>query len=125
LLLGDHRRLARYQAKLLVFQGQIHEFLIDRLLGEIETLQGGWEAAKRCLAAAQATARREELLWEVARTLEAQSKLALAQGSDDRKARARELLEPAVELYRGLRSLHQYLEHRRPHAHRSLSSGRS
>src|SRR5215472_8468878 len=80
LALGDRERLARYYPKLLAFEGQFHDLLIDRLLGQIETLQGSWAAAQAHLTAAEATARREGILWELAHTLEAAADLALAQG---------------------------------------------
>jgi DNA-binding CsgD family transcriptional regulator len=102
LLLSDQQRLARCHSKLVLFQGQWHDFLIDRLLGESETRRGDWGAAETHLAAAEATARREELIWDLARTLEAQSKLALAQGGHDCTVRARERLERALELHRSL-----------------------
>jgi DNA-binding CsgD family transcriptional regulator/tetratricopeptide (TPR) repeat protein len=107
LLLSDKQRLAGYHSKLVLFQGQFHDFLIDRLLGEIETLQGDWEAAESHLAAAEATARREELMWDLARTLEAQGELAFAQGGHDCKVRGRERLEEALELHRSLGSRSQ------------------
>ena len=102
LLLGDHERLGRYYPKLRGFHAQCHDFLIDRLLGEIETLHRDWGTAEAHLAAAEATARRAELMWDLARTLEAQSKLALARGGHDYTVRAGELLEQTVELYRSL-----------------------
>jgi DNA-binding CsgD family transcriptional regulator len=102
LLVRDEERLARYYPLLVAFAGQFHDALIDRLLGEIETLHGEWEAASAHLAAAEATARREELGWELARTLEARGNLVLAQRGQERASRARVLLEQSRTLFAGL-----------------------
>jgi DNA-binding CsgD family transcriptional regulator len=98
LLLDDQTRLARYYPQLTALEGRFADFLIDRLLGEIETWQGDWAAAQRHLAAAEAVARKEVLSWELARTLEAQANLILAQGKHPGTAGVQELLEQALEL---------------------------
>lgn len=98
LILGDQARLGRYYSYLIVLEGRFADFLVDRLLGEIETRQGDWLTAEAHLAAAEAVARREALTWELARTLEAQANLVLAQGQRAGTARAREVLEQALEL---------------------------
>src|SRR5436853_493193 len=59
--LGDHERARCLYAPLLAFRGQHYWFLVDRVLGLIATLSGKWETAARHLAAAEATAEREEL----------------------------------------------------------------
>lgn len=102
LLVGDTERLARDYPRLLAFEGQFHDALIDRLLGEIETLRGDWEAAAAHLAAAEAAARREELRWELARTLEARANLALLRGDRERVARASDLLDRSRALFLSL-----------------------
>jgi DNA-binding CsgD family transcriptional regulator len=102
LALGDRARLARYEPKLAVFRGQFHDWLVDRLLGEIATLHRDRAAARRYLEAAEATARQEELPGELARTLEAQAALALAEGGRGSAACAGELLEQAIELFQRL-----------------------
>jgi predicted ATPase/DNA-binding CsgD family transcriptional regulator len=79
LVLNDSERAARYAGALEPFSGQFHDFLIDRLLGEFELRQGMLEAAKAHLERAELLARRESLHWELARTLEAQATLELAQ----------------------------------------------
>ena len=61
LFLGDRERLERYYPKMLAFQGQFNDFIIDRLLGEIELLRGQLTSAEARLAAAEALARRESL----------------------------------------------------------------
>ncbi len=100
--LGEQARLARYYPKLADFHGQFHDWLIDRLLGETATLLGDWAAARAHLAAAEATARQEELPWELARTLEAQATLHRAEPGRGSAARARELLEQALDLFQRL-----------------------
>jgi len=99
LLLRDDARLARYYPRLAPFAGQFHDVLCDRLLGAIETLRGDWDLAGAHLAAAEATARREGLAWELARTLEARAELALAQPDQARVACAGELLEQSRALF--------------------------
>jgi DNA-binding CsgD family transcriptional regulator len=102
LTLGDRARLARYEPKLAAFRGQFHDWLVDRLLGEVATLHGEWAAARVHLEAAEATARREELPGELARTLEAQATLILAQQGRAGTAGAGELLEQALGLFQRL-----------------------
>ncbi len=121
--LGDHERLSRYYARLITFKGQFHDLLIDRLLGEIETRQEDWAAAQAHLAAAESLARREELLPELVRTLEAQADLALAPGDRTGTAQAQDRLEQAADLItklgnpsveRRLRERLRTLERRQP-----------
>jgi DNA-binding CsgD family transcriptional regulator len=100
LALGERERLTHYYTQLTAFQGQFRDFLIDRLLGEIETKQGHLSAAQVHLAAAEAVARREGLLPELARTLEAQAELLTTQGNRDHGATAQALLEQAADLCR-------------------------
>jgi DNA-binding CsgD family transcriptional regulator/tetratricopeptide (TPR) repeat protein len=100
LALGEWERLTHYYTQLTAFQGQFRDFLIDRLLGEIETKQGHLSAAQVHLAAAEAVARREGLLPELARTLEAQAELLTTQGNRDHGATAQALLEQAADLCR-------------------------
>ena len=82
LMLDDRKRLERYYPKLLPFSGQFHDMLIDRLLGQIDTARRDWTEAGTHLAAAEAMARRESMVPELARTLEARAELALALGRD-------------------------------------------
>ncbi len=99
LVLGDHERLARYYQEMLPFQGRFVDMCIDRLLGEIETLLFDWSQAQTHLRAAEVMARREDLLPEVAWTLAAQGKLALARGGRGSVAQARLLFEQAHALF--------------------------
>lgn len=96
LVIQDRQRLVHYYPRLIDFTGQFQDFLVDRLLGEIETLQGELATAQAHLVAAEATARQQNILWELARTLEAQAGLARARGASDAASRA--LLEQAVNL---------------------------
>jgi tetratricopeptide (TPR) repeat protein len=66
LALGDRERLASYYQELLPFQGRFVDVFVDRLLGEIETLLSAWSQASAHLRAAEARARREDLVPEVA-----------------------------------------------------------
>jgi DNA-binding CsgD family transcriptional regulator len=121
LMLGNQTPLRRYHARLAAFQGQFSDLLIDRLLGGIEVRQGNWAAAQTHLAAAEACARREELLPELARALEAQADLVLAQRRRIGAAHARDRLGQAIDMVqrmgnaaegRRLRERLRVLEHR-------------
>jgi DNA-binding CsgD family transcriptional regulator len=117
LWLGDHERLAAYYPRLLPFQGRGMEFLLDRVLGEIETLLGSWSQAHTHLSAAEEMARRGGIVPELARTLLAQGKLALAQGGRGSVTRARTLFKQALGLFEELgvqgeaQALREQLEH--------------
>jgi predicted ATPase/DNA-binding CsgD family transcriptional regulator len=93
LRLGDRALADRVYAHLVGAEGEFHDFLVDRLLGTIELLRGDLEAARRHLAAAEACARREQIATELARTLEAQAELALA---ERQRQTAQGLLEQAI-----------------------------
>lgn len=99
LVLGDRQRLATYYQALLPFQGRFVDVFIDRLLGEIETLLCVWSQAQTHLSEALASARREDLVPEVAWTLVAQGKLVLAHGGRGSVAEARRLFEQALALF--------------------------
>lgn len=117
LLLGDRERVADYYPRLLPFQGRSVEFLLDRMLGEMETLLGSWSQAQDHLSRAEAMARREGIVPELARTLIAQGKLALAQGGRGSVTHARTLFEQAHALFEQLgmqgeaQALREQLEH--------------
>jgi ATP/maltotriose-dependent transcriptional regulator MalT len=103
--LGDRKRAAIYYLKLLRFQGLYIDLLIDRLLGELQTLLGDWPRAQAHLSAAETIAQREGLLPEVAWTLAAKARLALAQGGRGSAARARGLFEQALDLFEQMKLL--------------------
>ena len=64
-MMGDEQRVARYYPKLVAFQELYIDFLIDRVLGEMETLLGTWSQAQDHLSRAETMARREGLIPEV------------------------------------------------------------
>jgi len=101
-MMGDEQRVARYYPKLVAFQGLYIDFLIDRLLGEMETLLGTWSQAQDHLSRAEAMARREGLVPEVAWTLRAQGRLALARGGRGSVTHARTMFEQAHDLFEQL-----------------------
>jgi len=102
LLLQDRERIARYTTMLLPYQGLFLDWLVDRILGELYTFQAAWSDAQASLGRAEATARREGLLPELALTQVAQGQLALAQGGRGSVARARRLFELALDLFQEL-----------------------
>ncbi len=119
LALGDQMRARRLYSGLLAFQGQHYLFLVDRVLGMIAALNGQWEAATMHLAAAEATARREGLQPELARTLLALADVEVRRGGRGSAKRARDLLEEALALFQEL-SMAESLRHTRKQL-RSLS----
>jgi DNA-binding CsgD family transcriptional regulator len=100
LILDDRARLFRLYPKLVAFRGREIDGLVDRLLGEIETLQGNFVAAQASLATAESVARREELKWELAHVFIAQANLALARGRRGNTAHAKGLLGEAQSIFR-------------------------
>ncbi|HYZ02969.1 MAG TPA: response regulator transcription factor, partial [Candidatus Binatia bacterium] len=96
LVLGDRARLDRHYPTLAHFEGTLPDFLVDRHLGHIEVLRGNLDRAREHLRAAEAVARREGLRMELARTLEGQADVALAQGGPGSAAAAHALLAEAV-----------------------------
>jgi DNA-binding CsgD family transcriptional regulator/tetratricopeptide (TPR) repeat protein len=102
LTLDDRKRLARYYLQLLPFRNQFHDFIIDRLLGAIETIQGNWSAAQASLAVASVVARQADFKPELAYILIAQANLELAQGEPGSAGRARTLLGEALALFQQL-----------------------
>ncbi len=93
LALDDRERLDRYYPKLLKFEGQFHDLLVDRLLGQIETLRGALDQAEEHLNAAEIMARREGIVWEIPRILMSQARLALARDGRNGTAKALQYLE--------------------------------
>jgi tetratricopeptide (TPR) repeat protein len=96
LRVGDRARAERLYPRLMRVEGQLHDFFVDRLLGQTELLRGDFEAARRHLASAEACARREQHLIELARTLEAQADLALAERQRDAIQQATSFLQQAL-----------------------------
>jgi DNA-binding CsgD family transcriptional regulator len=102
LALDDRERLARYYPQLARFRSQIHDCIIDRLLGAIETIQGNWSAAQSSLVAASALARQADFKPELAYILIAQANLKLAQGGPGSADQVRILLGEALNLFQQL-----------------------
>ncbi len=100
--LDDHERARSLYTHLLAFRGQHYWFLVDRILGLIATLCCEWETAAIHLAAAEATARREGLHPELARTLLGQANLSLDQGGQENTQRAMGLLNKALVMFEDL-----------------------
>jgi DNA-binding CsgD family transcriptional regulator len=98
LALDDRDDFAKRHADLLPFRGEFHDFLIDRLLGELELRQGEFAAARVHLDSAETMARAEGLQWDLARILEARADLALAGGQRDRRETANALLTEALAI---------------------------
>jgi predicted ATPase/DNA-binding CsgD family transcriptional regulator len=98
-LIGAGQRVAQYYTRLEPFREQFHNALVSRLLGQIETLQGNFAAARVSLDEAEATARREHVKFELAQTLVAQADLSIAKGGRGARERAREKLAEARALY--------------------------
>jgi DNA-binding CsgD family transcriptional regulator len=99
LTMQNHERVAYYYPRLLPFQRRCDVLLIDRVLGAMATLLGKWSEAKAHLSVAEEIARREGFLPELAQTLAAQGKLALAQGGRGSVTHARTLFEQAQTLF--------------------------
>jgi len=100
--LGDHEQATRLYPELLTFRGHYYWFLVDRVLGMLALHDGQWEAAARNLAAAEATAQREGLRPELARTLVGQADLEVARGGQGSITRARQRLQQALALFEEL-----------------------
>lgn len=95
--LGNFERVARYYSELKPFRGLFDCYLVDRILGEIATQMGEYDEAANYLAAALADARENELATELGNVLVAQAKLELARGGAESGARAREMLQQALQ----------------------------
>jgi DNA-binding NarL/FixJ family response regulator len=102
MILGDYERAAGLYPALLAFGGQHYWFLVDRILGILALHAGQWDAADVHLAAAEATARREGLQPELARTLSEQANLEVARGGQGSTTRARQRLQQAMALFEEL-----------------------
>ncbi len=95
--MGDYERAGRYYPQLLPLQGLYDCYLVDRVLGEIETATGDHNSAARHLKLAESTARSNQLALELANILLAQAKLAMARGGPDATLQARTLLDQAMD----------------------------
>ncbi len=97
LTLGDRERLDRNYLRLKAFEGQFHDLSIDRQLGRIETLRGDYVSAEAHLRSAEEMARREDIVWEIAKVLEARADLVLVRDGPGAKKIVVALLSEAVD----------------------------
>jgi DNA-binding CsgD family transcriptional regulator/tetratricopeptide (TPR) repeat protein len=101
MLLGDDGRLAGYYPRLLAFEGQFHDAVVDRLLAESEMRAGDFESASRHLDSAETLCRTESMAWDLAATLTSKAALlSLQPGGSATSVDA--LREEAARLYRDL-----------------------
>ena len=88
--------------KLLPFQGYYCRFLVDRILGDLAIFFGDGNAAEMHLGRAEAIARREGLLPELARTLLGRANVELALGKERNITQAEAHLREALALFEKL-----------------------
>ncbi len=104
LVLGDHDLAARIYPQLLAFRARHGDFLPERLLGELATLQRDWLLADAHLAAAETMTRASNGSpmhargSELARILVARANLELAWHGRSAHRHVRELLQEALDL---------------------------
>jgi DNA-binding CsgD family transcriptional regulator len=96
--LADRTAAARIYPRLLAFQGQFHDFLIDRLLGQLAGLLSQWPEAARHLAAGQKMAEANGLLLEQIYVRDAWAALELDRGGPASRGRARAHLSEALRI---------------------------
>ncbi|QBD83261.1 helix-turn-helix transcriptional regulator [Ktedonosporobacter rubrisoli] len=102
LKLGDQERMKTIYRALLGFQGQCYWFLVDRVLGMVAARIGEWQMARAHLNAAEALARREEMLPELAYTLLEMAELELMRLQGGNVAHARHYLKQALPIFEKL-----------------------
>jgi predicted ATPase/DNA-binding CsgD family transcriptional regulator len=110
--LDEQARAIQLYSPLLAFRGQYYWFLVDRVLGLLATERGDWEIAVMHLTEAQATAQREGLQPELARTLLGRAHLELARGGQGSTRCVEDLLNQALAVFEELgmsHSAHQVL----------------
>ena len=106
LALHEQGRAVHLYPRLLAFRGQHYWFLVDRVLGLLAIERGEWETATMHLTVAQATAQREGLRPELARTLLARANVELAQGGQGSPRRTEDLLKEALVVFEELGMSH-------------------
>ncbi len=100
--IGELGLATQCYARLFPFQGQLYWFLVDRVLGMLAALRGDWQVAATHFAAAEATARREDLHPELARILQGQAEVELARRDQNSLLRGRDRLNEAYALFEEL-----------------------
>ncbi len=101
-LLGEVDRCAAHYAELLSMQGELHWFLVDRVLGMVDLARGEWDPAAAHLSMAVEIATHERLLPERGCSLVGLAELELARGKKGGAARAEDLLQQAAGIFRSL-----------------------
>jgi DNA-binding CsgD family transcriptional regulator len=101
-LLGEAERSAVHYAELLPMQGELHWFLVDRVLGLVDLARSDWDAASAHLSMAAETAERERLQPELGCALVGLADLELARGRRGSAARAEDLLQHALSIFEQL-----------------------
>jgi DNA-binding CsgD family transcriptional regulator/tetratricopeptide (TPR) repeat protein len=130
LQLDDRPRLARYATQLAPFRGQYHDFLVDRLLGEIALRDADLVAAEALLAIAADIAIREHIPIELAYTRIAQAQLEQRLGRSS-QGKITQLITEACTIFESLgnvaraQSLRQQFGSHRPAAKKGLPAGLS
>ncbi len=101
-LAGEVERCAAHYLELLSMQGELHWFLVDRVLGMVDLARGDWDSASAHLSMAVEVATHERLLPEWGSSLVGLAELELARGKKRGAARAEDLLLQAVGIFQGL-----------------------
>lgn len=100
--LGEQAQASELYHSLLPFQGCCCCLLVDRVLGDLAAFSGDGNAAELHFARAEAIARREGLLPELARTLLGGANLELARGKEGNASQAEGYLREALALFEKL-----------------------
>lgn len=100
--LHDQERAIHLYSRLLAFQGRYTWFLVDRVLGMVATLNDDTKAATMHFTAAEALARQENLLPELARTLLVHAEVKIREGDQENLMWAGALLNEASTLFEEL-----------------------
>jgi DNA-binding CsgD family transcriptional regulator len=109
--LNNRQLVERIHPMLLPFAGRFGDMLVDRVLAEMELEAGDLSAAGTHLEAALIVSEREGLVWETARILEAQARLARLRGADS--GHAQRLRRRAADIYAALGNQAEALRLRR------------
>ncbi len=104
--LGEREQAIELYQTLRPFQGYHCWFLADRVLGELAAYAGNRETAGMHFARAEAIARREGLLPELARTLLGQVHLEMSRGKESTSSQSETSLREALALFEKL-SMHK------------------
>lgn len=98
----DAERCALHYPALMAMQGELHWFLVDRVLGMIDLVRGDRDAASAHLSMAAEIARHEDLRPEWGCSLAGLAEVELALGKRGSAARAEDLLQQAAGIFKDL-----------------------